>query len=466
MGFAVVYLYTNGSGFVFSKTEGYSMIWLILITVFLFFICIQLWRIGSRPKIPVVSPESAKPSALGDSRSEGILEAVSDGVVVINTQGAVTLFNTAATYLTGWKAKDAVGIDYRSIFKLCDEKGSPYADASNPFTQALKEGKPHRDNNTSLVIQGSNKRISLSISISPITIQDGEFAGVVGIMRDVSEEKMAERQRSEFISTASHEMRTPVAAIEGYLALAMNDKVSKVDEKARAYLGKAHESAQHLGSLFQDLLTSSKAEDGRLTSHPQVIEMGSFLGKVSEDLRFVAEKKNLAVEFVVGVSGASIDNNDESGSIRVVQPLYHVYADPERVREVITNIFDNAVKYTEHGKISLGLTGDSNVVQVYVKDTGNGIAADDIPHLFEKFYRVDNSDTRAIGGTGLGLYICRKIVEMYDGRIWVESQPGKGSIFYINLPRLSRQKVNELGGASATQITPGMTIKSDNSDDD
>ena len=194
--------------------------------------------------------------------------------------------------------------------------------------------------------------------------------------------------------------------------------------------------------------------------------MGSFLGKVSEDLRFVAEKKNLAVEFVVGVSGASIDNNDESGSIRVVQPLYHVYADPERVREVITNIFDNAVKYTEHGKISLGLTGDSNVVQVYVKDTGNGIAADDIPHLFEKFYRVDNSDTRAIGGTGLGLYICRKIVEMYDGRIWVESQPGKGSIFYINLPRLSRQKVNELGGASATQITPGMTIKSDNSDDD
>ncbi len=466
MGLAVVYLYSDGVGFIWSKTGDDYVIWLGVIVVFLFFICLQLWKIGNKPTMPVVKQDGDRPSALGDSRSEGILEAVSDGVVVINTQGAITLFNTAATYLTGWKSKDAINIDYRSIFKLCDEKGSPYPEASNPFTKALKEQKPYRDNNASIVIEGSNKQISLSISISPLTNKEGEFVGVVGIMRDVSEEKMAERQRSEFISTASHEMRTPVAAIEGYLALAMNDKVSKVDSKARNYLGKAHESAQHLGSLFQDLLTSSKAEDGRLTSHPQVIEMGSFLGKVSEDLRFVAEKKNLAVEFVVGVSGASIDSSGESGSIRVVQPLYHVYADPERIREVITNIFDNAVKYTEHGKISLGLTGDGNVVQVYIKDTGNGIAADDIPHLFEKFYRVDNSDTRAIGGTGLGLYICRKIVEMYNGRIWVESQPAKGSTFYINLPRLSRQKVSELGGPLATQIVPGMTVKSDKSEED
>lgn len=436
------------------------MIWLILIAVGLFVICYLLWRIGNKPKGAVVQPATNKPSALGDSRSEGILEAVSDGVVVINAQGAITLFNTAATYLTGWKAKDAINIDYRSVFKLCDEKGSPYTDENNPFTQSLKEGKPHRDNNTSIVIPGSNKRISLSISISPLTNAAGKFGGVVGIMRDVSEEKMAERQRSEFISTASHEMRTPVAAIEGYLALAMNDKVSKIDTKARAYLGKAHESAQHLGSLFQDLLTSSRAEDGRLMNHPEAIEMGSFLGKVCEDLRFVAEKKNLAVEFVVGVSGANMNSHSETGSVRVVQPLYHVYADPERVREVITNIFDNAVKYTEHGKISLGLTGDDNIVQIYIKDTGNGIASDDIPHLFEKFYRVDNSDTRAIGGTGLGLYICRKIVEMYNGRIWVESEPGKGTTFYINLPRLSRQHVNELAGASATQITPGITVPS------
>jgi len=130
-------------------------------------------------------------------------------------------------------------------------------------------------------------------------------------------------------------------------------------------------------------------------------------------------------------------------------------ADPDRMREVITNLFDNACKYTDQGKISLGLTGNDSVVQLYIRDTGAGIAPEDIPHLFQKFYRVDNSATRTIGGTGLGLFICRKIVELYQGRIWVESTMGSGSTFYINLPRLTTQKAEELMGAeSTTGVSP------------
>ncbi len=121
-----------------------------------------------------------------------------------------------------------------------------------------------------------------------------------------------------------------------------------------------------------------------------------------------------------------------------------MYADADRMREVITNLFDNAVKYTPDGKITLGLTGDNQVVQAYVRDTGPGIPSDDVPHLFQKFYRVDNSATRTIGGTGLGLFICRKIIELYDGRIWVESELGKGSSFYINLPRITNEKAEEM----------------------
>jgi PAS domain S-box-containing protein len=456
VGLAVEYIEFRGSG----------MIYIVAGIAALCIICYLLWRIGNAKPQAAVQPAPSSPSILGDPRSENILEAVSDGIVVINPQGIITLFNTAAGYLAGWKTKDALNIDYRSVFKLCDQKGNPYTDDTNPFSLALREGRARRDSDATLITQGSGKHISVSISISPLTDKQGKFNGVVGIMRDVSEEKMAERQRSEFISTASHEMRTPVAAIEGYLALAMNDKVSKVDAKARNYLAKAHESAQHLGSLFQDLLSSSKAEDGRLINHPEVIEMGSFLGQLSEDLRFGAEKKQLAVEFVVGVSGASMNAESEAGSIRVVQPLYHVYADPERIREVVTNIFDNAVKYTDHGKISIGLTGDDNVVQVYVKDTGSGIAREDIPHLFQKFYRVDNTTTRTIGGTGLGLFISRKIIEMYNGRIWVESEPGKGSTFYINLPRLSKDKVTELAGSAATEIVPGSVVVGDDEDED
>ncbi|MFO0882248.1 MAG: ATP-binding protein [Candidatus Saccharimonadales bacterium] len=113
------------------------------------------------------------------------------------------------------------------------------------------------------------------------------------------------------------------------------------------------------------------------------------------------------------------------------------------MREVIVNIFDNAIKYTEAGKISIGLAGDG-VAQIRVSDTGAGIPPEDVPHLFEKFYRVDNTATRTIGGTGLGLFICRKIIEMYNGRIWVASDLGMGSTFFINLPRISSEKAMEL----------------------
>jgi signal transduction histidine kinase len=130
--------------------------------------------------------------------------------------------------------------------------------------------------------------------------------------------------------------------------------------------------------------------------------------------------------------------------MKVVKPLYYVWADPDRLREVITNLFDNACKYTDAGRVTIGLTGNNQVVQIYVRDTGGGIPADDIPHLFQKFYRVDNSATRTIGGTGLGLFICRKIIELYQGRIWVESQLGKGSTFFINLPRLTASRANQL----------------------
>jgi signal transduction histidine kinase len=298
------------------------------------------------------------------------------------------------------------------------------------------------------LVSRSNKRLSLSISVSPLLDENRQVTAAVAIFRDVSQERAEENQRAEFISTASHEMRTPVAAIEGYLALALNDKVSTVDSRAREYLDKAHTSTEHLGKLFQDLLTSAKAEDGRLSSHPVVIDMGEFLEQLTDDLRFAAKNKGLAVEFNIGAS-STIDASKSIGGERVVKPLYYVHADADRMREVITNLFDNAVKYTDEGKISVGLTGDNEVVQFRITDTGPGMPAEDIPHLFQKFYRVDSSATRTIGGTGLGLFICRKIVELYQGRIWVESELGKGSTFFINLPRLETKQAMQLQSTEA-----------------
>ncbi len=399
--------------------------------------------------------------ALRDERMKSsiIVNAIEDGVVLFDHEHIIRSFNPGASVITGWKAEEALNLDYSNVVKLVNHKGEPFSENDDPFRRVLKEATAIRVNASELVTQ-DNKRVPISLNISPLIDNSGpgdtkRVFAAVAVFRDVTAERAEESQRAEFISTASHEMRTPVAAIEGYLALALNDKVCIIDSHARDYLEKAHSSTQHLGKLFQDLLTSAKAEDGRLTSHPAVVEMGHFLQQVSEDLRFSAASKGLTMDFAVGASDL-INARQDMG--HVVKPLYFVLADADRIREVITNIFDNAVKYTESGNITIGLTGNNEVAQIFVRDTGPGIPADDASHLFQKFYRVDNSATRTIGGTGLGLFICRKIVELYQGRIWVESKVGQGSTFFINLPRLTTQQagIYQAAEASSTAL-PAIT---------
>lgn len=383
-------------------------------------------------------------------KADIIINSIDDGVVLVDANNVIQVFNPAAATLTGWQQSESVGLDYRSIVRFANDKGGVLDDASHPFNTVLSSGKASR-NNTAVLIKKNTNQLPVDISVSPLTDQNKQITGAVAILRNVEEQRKQDKQRADFISTASHEMRTPVAAIEGYLALALNDKVANIDAKARSYLEKAHASTQHLGKLFQDLLTSAKAEDGRLTNHPTVVDMGEFVEKLVDDLRFTAEKKGLQLELLMGGKHQGPTNNIDA-SKKLVRPLLYVHVDADRIREVITNLFDNAVKYTESGKITVGITGDASVVQFHVSDTGPGIPKEDIPHLFQKFYRVDNSATRTIGGTGLGLYICRKIIELYSGRIWVESEPGHGSTFYINIPRIDANRATQLQTQEA--ITP------------
>lgn len=419
-------------------------------------VAIVVWRITHKKgtETAVLNTKLAKNLTDERTRSSIIINSIEDGVILFDKGKVIQLFNPGASIITGWAIADTTGLDYHSVILFADDKGQLYPADKHPFDRAFNEQKPFR-NNTGFLLTKSKKQIPISYSVTPLFDEHNQPSGGVAVFRDVTQERAELQQRAEFISTASHEMRTPVAAIEGYLALALNDKVATIDSRARNYLEKAHISTQHLGKLFQDLLTSAKAEDGRLSNHPGVVEMGAYLQQLADDLKFAADKKGLFSEFVLG-SSQSIDTTQE----KVIKPLYYIYADPDRLREVITNLFDNACKYTEQGKITIGLTGNDEVVQIYVRDTGPGIPAEDLPHLFEKFYRVDNSATRTIGGTGLGLFICRKIVELYRGRIWADSTVGQGSTFFINLPRLSSAQADQMMRTStetATSKLPTMT---------
>lgn len=368
------------------------------------------------------------------SKAEILIGAMADGVIVVGADYKIQLFNQAAQEITGWKEDEALGLDYRSIMQFVDDKNKPLQ--ADPLIEVFQQKKSLTSSKFNLSLR-SKKIVSISITVSSIQNFEDTTGAVIAVFRDISQEKSEQQQRAEFISTASHEMRTPVAAIEGYLSLAMNPNVVNIDAKGREYLDKAHASTRHLGKLFQDLLTAAKSEDGRLINHPKVTDVGAFLNQVAQDVQFTAVKKGLKVEYQFG-------DQNMATSQQAVIPVYYAHIDPDRLREVVINLFDNAVKYTEEGKIVIGLKADEQNVIITIEDTGPGIPAEDVPHLFEKFYRVDNSATRQVGGTGLGLFICRKIIELFGGKIWVDSRLGKGSRFYISLPKLGAQKAQDL----------------------
>lgn len=372
------------------------------------------------------------------TKSNIIVNSIADGVVVIDAKGVIQLLNPSAQSLLGWPEHDAVGLDYRSVIKLTDAGNNPVPDELSPIHQVIASNKSNTNNDLVLVTK-SNKKIMVSLVVSPMG-ESSSATGVIAVIRDITREKEEERQKGEFISTASHEMRTPVAAIEGYLGLAMNPATAVIDEKAKTYLQKAHESTQHLGRLFQDLLTVSKAEDARLIPHQQPIDMITFAREVVEGLGQKAKDKGIFLNYAPG-------KQDGDGNRRI-SPVYYAYVDPDNIREVLGNLIDNGIKYTKQGSVTVDVTGDNDNVTISVNDTGIGIPPEDLPHLFQKFYRVDNSDTREIGGTGLGLYISRRLVEANSGHISVSSAYGKGSTFNVSVPRLSTERASELLNAS------------------
>ena len=380
-------------------------------------------------------------------KSDVILESISDGVMIINPKGTVEILNRSTANLLGWDRQEATNLDFRSLIDTVSETDDSEADI-DAISQCLDTGKAVQ--RVSLLKTHHEHQIYVDIVASPITQEVVDESGkkstanvgVVAVLRDVDSQKRQEQQRSDFISTASHEMRTPVASIQGFLELALNEKVATVDDKARGYLVKAHEATKHLGGLRQDLLNVSKSDDGRLVNHPEIIDTVSFLTEIVEQNMAAASKKGLTLTF-----------KQPEAKGKSVQPLLYINVDPERLHEVIANLIENAIKYTKKGMITVGASLGDHGVTIRVSDTGAGIATEDIPHLFQKFYRTDNSITREVGGTGLGLYIAKQIVEVMNGQIWVESTLGSGSTFNVTLPRVTAAQVEALKAKQASAST-------------
>ena len=382
-----------------------------------------------------------------------VLNTIDSGVIIVLPTGVIEYINPAAVSLLGGQmAQNFLGTKLEDILKLENGQGVAIPAQNNLVFYAINNGQNYTTREYFLVnLQGQKKPVAFKV----ITAHSPKNERIVTFY-DITSELEAESEQTEFISTASHEMRTPVASIEGYLGLALNPKTATIDERAKKYLEEAHKSSQHLGKLFRDLLDVTKLDDKRIKAHLTPIEVTSTVRSIAEGQIPKMSEKNIHFTF-----GSSSSANMNGG--RVINQEVFAAVDVDFLREIINNLIENAIKYTNNGGgIWVNVRGDGDRVLINVTDTGIGISPEDSRHVFQKFYRADNSETRTIGGTGLGLYIVKERVEAMSGSTWVESTFGEGSTFYVAFPRLTyeeylRRKQIE---ANTQAMTPQNTATS------
>ena len=363
--------------------------------------------------------------------AELALKYIHDGVIITDKSGVVKFINPAAATMAGTAADKAIGFDYGLVLRLESKEGRELSEAENPLIQAMKTGQALEKFQGCLIVGQTDKRIPIAISVLP---EEDAGTNRVITFRDITKELEEEGEQMEFISTASHEMRTPVATIDGYLSLAINPQTATIDERARGYLTAAQAASKHLGKLFQDLLDTTKLDDGRIKPHFVPTEMVELIGNIAND--YIERAKENKINFRFGSDQAM-----GFGENRRIEQVVYGFVDIDFMREIMDNMIDNALKYTPSGgSIYVNVRGDGDRILINVTDTGMGISPDDLSHVFQKFYRADNSDTRTIGGTGLGLYLVKQRVEAMGGRVWAESAFGEGSTFYVSLPRITSEE--------------------------
>ena len=360
-----------------------------------------------------------------------VLNTIDSGVIIVLSTGVIEYINPAAVSLLGGQmAQNFLGAKLEDILKLENGQGVAIPAQNNLVFYAVNNGQNYTTREYFLVnLQGQKKPVAFKV----ITAHSPKNERIVTFY-DITSELEAESEQTEFISTASHEMRTPVASIEGYLGLALNPKTATIDERAKKYLEEAHKSSQHLGKLFRGLLDVTKLDDKRIKAHLLPIEVTSTVRSIAEGQIPKMSEKNIHFTF-----GSSSSANMNGG--RVINQEVFAAIDVDFLREIINNLIENAIKYTNNGGgIWVNVRGDGDRVLINVTDTGIGISPEDSKHVFQKFYRADNSETRTIGGTGLGLYIVKERVEAMSGSAWVESTFGEGSTFYVAFPRLTYEE--------------------------
>jgi signal transduction histidine kinase len=339
-------------------------------------------------------------------------DCISDVLCLIDTERKIIRCNKAMTNLLKKSFTDIIG---RSCCQLVHGTSEPFEGC--PFERVRKT-----HNSEVVILQRGDQWFK--ITVDPLLNEDGDLIGGVHIMSNITKEKEIDKVKSELISNVSHELRTPLSTIKEGIALVFDGALGPVQEGQKDMLARVKNNIDRLTRLINDLLDISKIEAGRLELHKSSVNITSLAKEVCSSFQNQLKNKNIQL----------VNRMRE-----VVTPLY---VDPDRISQVLTNLIANSIKFTPgNGRIELGIKDEEREVEISVKDTGIGIARENIAGLFDRFAQFNRVYGPGERGTGLGLAISKEIVEMHGGKIWVESETGKGSIFRLRLPRLSKDEI-------------------------
>jgi two-component system phosphate regulon sensor histidine kinase PhoR len=346
-------------------------------------------------------------------RTDAVIRTMADGLLMLDGRGVVVSCNPALAMMLGMRRADILG----------RRAGDPAADprlraVCQPATVKERTGVLAHEVEIPRAASGekrSRPRV-LRIFATPVRDESGERIGEVRVVHDVTREREIAEMREEFFSIISHELRTPLFSIQGFASLILDGQVPD-QETQREFLGIIRRQAEQLAQLASNLLNSSRLESGMLELKREPVELTEVLGAALTKLRGLAQGK-----------GVTLHSELPPGPCLVT-------GDRDWLEQVVTNLVGNAIKFTvEGGQVALTACQLDGEVLVEVKDTGIGIPADALQHVFDKFYRVSDEAGGRPEGTGLGLHIARQVVEAHGGRIWAESQVGEGSVFRFTLP--------------------------------
>ena len=343
---------------------------------------------------------------------ETLLRNIGEGIIAMDLKGNIIILNKQAEKMFGKKFEECMGKPYKEIFEIINEKGKKMMMNNYPIITCILTKKPIIGK--AHFIEKGKDPIPLSTTISPIIFK-GKILGIIGTFRDITEDEKIDKAKTEFVSLASHQLQTPLTAIRWFLEILMYRE--KLTKHQMEYVKKAFVSNQRMIKLVEDFLNVSRLEGGMISVYPKEGDFVKFIKGLVEEARVIAEKRGQKIIF-------------SKSDSKIIGTF-----DPNLVSQIVLNLLSNAIHYSgEKTTIKVDVNKKAKKIEIIVKDNGIGVSEEDQERLFTKFFRTKKSRKISTTGSGLGLYIVKKILDACKGTISCKSEKNKGSLFRVSLP--------------------------------